>query len=278
MEGQRTSALQQRLQQRREMFLNKENSPAPSTGSTSSSGSVSSSGGSAYSRQAPNSAPPQPPSSAPPSAPRSGGVKDTLNVLNNKENSYGSSNGLGQRPSVAPKPRDVSPKPDAVIKKSPPRQLDGYVGFANLPNQVYRKSVKKGFEFTLMVVGETGLGKSTLMNSMFLTDIYSASYPGPSQRLKKTVSVETNKVLLKEGGVNLTLTVVDTPGFGDAVDNSDCWNPVLNYVESQYEAFLEAETKTQRAPTMPDSRVHACLYFIAPSGDKSDKYKADFLC
>jgi len=28
-----------------------------------------------------------------------------------------------------------------------------YVGFANLPNQVHRKSVKKGFEFTLMVVG-----------------------------------------------------------------------------------------------------------------------------
>ena len=103
--------------------------------------------------------------------------------------------------------------------------------------------MKKGFEFTLMVVGETGLGKSTLMNSMFLTDIYSPSYPGPSQRLKKTVSVETSKVMLKEGGVNLTLTIVDTPGFGDAVDNSDCWSPVLSYVESQYEAFLEAETK-----------------------------------
>ena len=26
----------------------------------------------------------------------------------------------------------------------------GYVGFANLPNQVHRNSVKKGFEFTLM--------------------------------------------------------------------------------------------------------------------------------
>ena len=261
------------------MFLNKENSPAPSTGSTGSSGSVSSSGSAQpYTRQAPNSAPPQPPSSAPPSAPRPGGVKDTLSVLNNKENSYGSSNGLGQRPSVAPKPRDVSPQPDAVSKKSPPRQLDGYVGFANLPNQVYRKSVKKGFEFTLMVVGETGLGKSTLMNSMFLTDIYSASYPGPSQRLKKTVSVETNKVLLKEGGVNLTLTVVDTPGFGDAVDNSDCWNPVLSYVESQYEAFLEAETKTQRAPNMPDSRAHACLYFIAPSGNGSTKNSKQMIC
>lgn len=33
-------------------------------------------------------------------------------------------------------------------------QEPGYVGFANLPNQVHRKSVKKGFEFTLMVVGK----------------------------------------------------------------------------------------------------------------------------
>ena len=29
-----------------------------------------------------------------------------------------------------------------------------YVGFATLPNQVHRKSVKKGFDFTLMVAGE----------------------------------------------------------------------------------------------------------------------------
>lgn len=36
-----------------------------------------------------------------------------------------------------------------------PKELDGYVGFANLPNQVYRKAVKKGFEFTLMIVGES---------------------------------------------------------------------------------------------------------------------------
>lgn len=36
------------------------------------------------------------------------------------------------------------------------KELEGYVGFANLPNQVYRKSVKRGFEFTLMVVGEAG--------------------------------------------------------------------------------------------------------------------------
>merc|ERR1712002_540240 len=31
-------------------------------------------------------------------------------------------------------------------------------------------------------------------------------------------------------------------------------------------AFLEAETKVNRNPTMSDTRVHACLYFIAPTG------------
>lgn len=32
------------------------------------------------------------------------------------------------------------------------------MGFATLPNQVHRKSVKKGFDFTLMVAGETAHG------------------------------------------------------------------------------------------------------------------------
>ena len=34
------------------------------------------------------------------------------------------------------------------------RKLTGYVGFANLPNQWHRKSVRKGFNFNVMVVGE----------------------------------------------------------------------------------------------------------------------------
>lgn len=42
------------------------------------------------------------------------------------------------------------------VLRAKPKELDGYVGFANLPNQVYRKAVKRGFDFTLMVVGECG--------------------------------------------------------------------------------------------------------------------------
>ena len=66
---------------------------------------------------------------------------------------------------------------------------DNYVGFANLPNQVFRKSVKKGFQFTLMVVGESGLGKSTLINSLFLTDLYvNTAYEDAASKFGKTMT------------------------------------------------------------------------------------------
>ncbi|XP_054277470.1 septin-7-like isoform X3 [Macrosteles quadrilineatus] len=166
---------------------------------------------------------------------------------------------------------------DKAVPERRTKELDGYVGFANLPNQVYRKAVKKGFDFTLMVVGESGLGKSTLINSMFLADIYSEAHPGPSLRVKKTVQVETNKVVLKENGVNLSLTVVDTPGFGDAVDNSNCWQPVINYIESRYEEYLNAESRVNRKPHQPDTRVHCCLYFVAPSGHGLKPLDVEFM-
>ena len=36
------------------------------------------------------------------------------------------------------------------------------------------------------------------------------------------VQVETHSIILEEGGVKLSLTVVDTPGFGDKVTEAGC--------------------------------------------------------
>jgi len=169
-----------------------------------------------------------------------------------------------QKSPLIEKPK-TSPAPPPVIKlHHRPLTPGGFVGFANLPDQVYRKSLRKGFEFSLMVVGESGLGKSTLVNSMFLTDIYS-SKENQGCTVQRTVTVENHHVVLEEGGVKLSLNVVDTPGFGDGVDNSDCWDPITEYVDKQFNKFLEAETQVNRVH-LPDSRIHACLYFIAPSG------------
>jgi hypothetical protein len=51
----------------------------------------------------------------------------------------------GSSPSLSNNLHAINP----IIRK----KLMGYVGFANLPNQVHRKSVRKGFQFTVMVVG-----------------------------------------------------------------------------------------------------------------------------
>lgn len=84
---------------------------------------------------------------------------------------------------------------------------DNYLGFANLPNQVQRKYAKKGFEFTIMVVGESGLGKSTLTNSLFMTNINGSQTTLPTgDLLKRTLTIQTNSVDIEERGVKLKLT------------------------------------------------------------------------
>lgn len=73
------------------------------------------------------------------------------------------------------------------------------------------------------------------------------------------------RVDIEENGVTLRLTVIDTPGFGDYVNNEDSWKPILQAIESRYDSFLEQEQRVNRRK-MVDNRVHACLYFIAPTG------------
>ena len=43
------------------------------------------------------------------------------------------------------------------------------------------------------------------------------------------------------------------------------WKPIIEYIDSKFEEYLNAESKVYRKP-FPDDRVHCCLYFIAPTG------------
>uniref|UniRef100_A0A8C5EWA1 Septin-4 n=1 Tax=Gouania willdenowi TaxID=441366 RepID=A0A8C5EWA1_GOUWI len=139
-----------------------------------------------------------------------------------------------------------------------------YVGFATLPNQVHRKSVKKGFDFTLMVAGESGLGKSTLVNSLFLTDLYKdRKLLNAEERIMQTVEITKHTVDIEEKGVKLKLTIVDTPGFGDAVNNHECCFLLVR--DPQFEQYFRDESGLNRK-NIQDNRVHCCLYFISPFG------------
>ena len=54
------------------------------------------------------------------------------------------------------------------------------------------------------------------------------------------------------------------------------WIPVIEYIESKYEEFLNAESRVLRRQ-IPDSRVHCCLYFVAPSGHGLKPLDVEFM-
>ncbi|UKZ46971.1 hypothetical protein TrVGV298_001182 [Trichoderma virens] len=176
------------------------------------------------------------------------------------------SNGADSPQGVA-SPPPASPPAVSDNKNIVRRKLTGYVGFANLPNQWHRKSVRKGFNFNVMVVGESGLGKSTLVNTLFNTSLYP-----PKERkapsldiIPKTVTIQSISADIEEAGVRLRLTVVDTPGFGDFVNNDESWRPIVDNIEQRFDAYLDAENKVNRM-NIVDNRIHACVFFIQPTG------------
>ncbi|KAH0625561.1 hypothetical protein JD844_015130 [Phrynosoma platyrhinos] len=118
----------------------------------------------------------------------------------------------------------------------------------------------------LCPLGESGLGKSTLVNSLFLTDLYKdRKLLNAEERISQTVEIVKHTVDIEEKGVKLKLTIVDTPGFGDAVNNTECWKPITDYIDQQFEQYFRDESGLNRK-NIQDNRVHCCLYFISPFG------------
>jgi cell division control protein 11 len=89
---------------------------------------------------------------------------------------------------------------------------------------------------------------------------------------------------LEEDGVRIALTIVDTPGFGNNIDNEFayvfpkyivcCYTPenlvsfqeIVGHLERQYDDILAEESRIIRNARFRDNRVHALLYFIPPTG------------
>uniref|UniRef100_A0A3P9PRI5 Septin 9b n=1 Tax=Poecilia reticulata TaxID=8081 RepID=A0A3P9PRI5_POERE len=143
-----------------------------------------------------------------------------------------------------------------------------YVGIDAILEQMRRKAMKQGFELNLMVVGQSGLGKSTLMNTLFKSKVSrnKSVQSNPEERIPKTVEIKSISHDIEEKGVRMKLTVIDTPGFGDQINNENCWQPIMKFINDQYEAYLQEEININRKKRIPDSRVHCCIYFIPPTG------------
>uniref|UniRef100_A0AAQ4PNX2 Septin 9b n=1 Tax=Gasterosteus aculeatus aculeatus TaxID=481459 RepID=A0AAQ4PNX2_GASAC len=172
-------------------------------------------------------------------------------------------------------PGDVR-KPDISITRAPPENNGHHlpVHHPHHPNP-HHNSIVTTFRSSSPSHGrkspnpdrQSGLGKSTLMNTLFKSKVSRKSVqPNPEERIPKTIEIKSISHDIEEKGVRMKLTVIDTPGFGDQINNENCWQPIMKFINDQYEAYLQEEVNINRKKRIPDSRVHCCIYFIPPTG------------
>lgn len=98
------------------------------------------------------------------------------------------------------------------------RKLGGHVGFDSLPDQLVNKSVQQGFVFNIMCIGETGLGKSTLMDTLFNTNFESQ----PSPHSLPNVNLKSNTYELQESNVKLKVRMMKSRRLEYSGRSSSC--------------------------------------------------------
>ena len=50
------------------------------------------------------------------------------------------------------------------------------------------------------------------------------------------------------------------------INNEKAWEPVVKYIKDQYSLYLRRELTPARERSITDTRVHAVIYFVFPSG------------
>ncbi|CCD24444.1 septin CDC10 NDAI_0D01300 [Naumovozyma dairenensis CBS 421] len=142
-----------------------------------------------------------------------------------------------------------------------------YVGFDTITTQIEHRLLKRGFQFNIMVVGHSGLGKSTLINTLFASHLIDTATGNDITKLpiSKTTEMKVSTHSLIEDKVRLNINIIDTPGFGDQINNDKVWEPIVKYIKEQHSIYLRKELTAQRERHLPDTRVHAILYFLQPN-------------
>lgn len=134
-------------------------------------------------------------------------------------------------------------------------------------NNRYKIVTKQGGHFTLMVAGESGLGKTTFINTLFQTLLKQPldNRSRHKRGIRSTTEIEIIRAELEEKNFKLRVNIIDTPGFGDNINNKNSWQPIIDFIDDQHDSFMRQEQQPQRL-AKHDLRVHACLYFIRPTG------------
>lgn len=112
---------------------------------------------------------------------------------------------------------------------------------------------RKNRRFSIMAAGYKGTGKSSFFNTLF---------NNPIVPLGSSTDINLFMLNVDCEGVSQKVSLVDTPGFGNGLNDIDIQNNIINFIKLQFDTYIEEESKIRRDPSFEDPRIHCLLYFI----------------
>lgn len=125
--------------------------------------------------------------------------------------------------------------------------------YADIPNQIEAIQMAKTHEFNIMLIGLSGVGKSSLVRSLFCGKIKPKEVDGGPKLNEYCQIIEDN-------GVMLRVTCTETSNFTTHDPNT-----YRDYLKSKLEKYFVDEQRLTAAD-IHDNRIHSCLYLIPPHG------------
>ena len=130
-----------------------------------------------------------------------------------------------------------APAPPATKDHPVPMQIR-----QGLSKQVQASLEKYGESITIMVVGETGVGKTTLLSNLLHTPV---EWQGGRTRgiHQKTIALTLQGESGSDAGVPFEATLVDSPGWGDTLSLRKSFRVVTRHLDKAYAKTLGEEQR-----------------------------------
>lgn len=142
-----------------------------------------------------------------------------------------------------------------------------------------RKTIKKLINFSLMVIGESGLGRLTFINSLCGGNkIVQTSLTAAQEPFSRKLTLRHENVELEDNeGHKISLNIIDTPNFAHAINCDDDFKIVVDFIRHQFDEVLLEESRVKRNPRFKDGRIHVLLYLINATGHGLSEIDVKFM-
>ncbi|KAG8411681.1 Cell division control protein 3 [Metarhizium acridum] len=163
------------------------------------------------------------------------------------------------------------------------RKLTGLCRLCQPAKPWHRKSVRKGFNFNVMVVGESGSWQVYSRQYSLQHFLYpQEERKGPSlDIIPKTVQIQAISADIEEAGVRPPLDCRRHPGFGDFVNNDESWRPIVDDIEvdmmptsmlrTSQDTLTDEEIVSFKARILADIKHHGIQIFEGPRYELDDE-------